>query len=245
MKILDGGKNWFRLDKMDVRLRRLQQLLPEVEAWVALKDPRVLTAQYWGMTKDSPEETCIVNLGSGYDGEELGVTYDEVMREFPELKELFKELELQPYLGTNKIGNWGVHRHCYNPTSRWNLLLTGEGNDGGRGEFFEYGGDHPVDPEYDLVYGILEECEEQEAKSIETLYLNSNEWYSIDTWQWHAHKLYGKEWHPARAWLMHFKYAPTKEAAREVFQYLNTWGVKRLLWRWSMEHKYRDGTHSL
>lgn len=248
MRIKDYGQNWLRLDETDYRLKALARLLPRVEQWIGEHDRRVLDAQYWGITKDSPEETCVVNLGSdsGYSGDELEITYYDVMRQFPELKELFRELELQPYLGTNKIGNWGIHRHCYNPTSRWNLVLLGEGNDGGRGEFFEYTGEHPKDPEYDLVYGVLDECEEREAKSIEVSYLNSNEWYSIDTWCWHAHHApYGEKWHPARAWLMHFKYAPDKVAVQEVLKNLKLWGVRRLLWRWEQERRYRYGTHSL
>ena len=129
MKILDAGRNWIRLNDMDYRLMALARLLPEVEKWVGEQDRRVLDAQYWGITKDSPAETCVVNLGSesGYAGDELEVTYYDVMRQFPELKRLFEELELQPYLGTNKIANWGIHRHCYNPTARWNLVLVGEG----------------------------------------------------------------------------------------------------------------------
>lgn len=248
MKILDAGRNWIRLNDMDYRLRALARLLPEVEKWVGEQDRRVLDAQYWGITKDSPAETCVVNLGSesGYAGEELEITYYDVMRQFPELKRLFEELELQPYLGTNKIANWGIHRHCYNPTARWNLVLVGEGNNGGRGEFFEYTGEHPVDPEYDLVYGILDECESKEARSVETCWLNDNEWYSIDTWQWHAHHTASQEeWHPARAWLMHFKYTPDRAGIEEVLKNLETWGVRRLLWRWDQERKYRYGTHSL
>lgn len=248
MKILDAGRNWIRLNDMDYRLRALAKLLPEVEKWVGEQDRRVLDAQYWGITKDSPAETCVVNLGSesGYAGDELDVTYYDVMRQFPELKRLFEELELQPYLGTNKIANWGIHRHCYNPTARWNLVLVGEGNNGGRGEFFEYAGEHPADPEYDLVYGVLDECEAEEARSIETCWLNDNEWYSIDTWQWHAHhSANGEEWHPARAWLMHFKYTPDRAGIENVLKNLETWGVRRLLWRWDQERKYRYGTHSL
>jgi hypothetical protein len=248
MKILDAGKHWIRLNATDYRLKKLQQLLPEVENWIAKHDPRVLTAQYWGITKDSPEETCVVNLGSesGYDGEELLVTYEDVMQEFPYLKELFKELELQPYLGTNKIGNWGIHRHCYNPTARWNLVMLGEGNVGGRANFFEYVGDHPVDPEYDLVYGVLDECEEEEVLKVETVYLTDGEAYSIDTWQWHSHLAgNGEQWHPTRAWLMHFKYAPDRDGIENVLRNLKGWGVRRLVWRWAQERKYRDGTHSL
>ena len=248
MKILDAGRNWIRLNDMDYRLRALARLLPEVEKWVGEQDRRVLDAQYWGITKDTPEETVVVNLTSNqeYESEALEITYYDVMRQFPELKRLFEELELQPYLGTNKIANWGIHRHCYNPTARWNLVLVGEGNNGGRGEFFEYTGEHPVDPEYDLVYGILDECEAEEARSIETCWLNDNEWYSIDTWQWHAHHTASQEeWHPARAWLMHFKYTPDRAGIEEVLKNLETWGVRRLLWRWDQERKYRHGTHSL
>lgn len=248
MKILDAGRNWIRLNDMDYRLRALARLLPEVEKWVAEQDRRVLDAMYWGVTKDAPEETVVVNLTSNqeYESEALEITYYDVMRQFPELKRLFEELELQPYLGTNKIANWGIHRHCYNPTARWNLVLVGEGNKGGRGEFFEYTGEHPVDPEYDLVYGILDECEAKEARSVETCWLNDNEWYSIDTWQWHAHHTASQEeWHPARAWLMHFKYTPDRAGIEEVLKNLETWGVRRLLWRWDQERKYRYGTHSL
>lgn len=248
MKILDAGKHWIKLNETDYRLRKLQQLLPDVERWVADRDPRVVKAMYWGVTKDAPEETVVVNLTSNqeYLSEELLVTYEDVMREFPYLKELFKELELQPFLGTNKIGNWGIHRHCYNPTSRWNLVMIGEGNKGARGEFFNYEDDRPLAPDWDYGYDILDECEEEGARKLETVYLKEGDWYSIDTWQWHSHRCEGKKkWHPARAWLMHFKYAPNRDGIHEVFDNLNSWGVKRLLWRWAQETRYRHGTHSL
>jgi hypothetical protein len=248
MKILDCGKHWIRLDETDSRLKKLRKLLPEVENWIGRYDPRVLTAQYWGITKDSPEETCVVNLGSesGYEGEELEVTYEDVMRQFPNLKELFGELGLQPYLGTNKIGNWGIHRHCYNPTARWNLVMLGEGNVGSRGNFFEYVGDHPVDPDYDLVYGVLDECEEEEARRVETVYLSDGEAYSIDTWQWHSHLTgSGEQWHPTRAWLMHFKYAPDRKGIESVLRSLRRSRSARMLWRLVQNYRYRDGTHKL
>ena len=246
MEILGEGKCWIRLNQEDYRIRRLRALLPVVENWVCLQDPRVRGSHYWGVCRDAPGENVVVNLSyeegrqGGYEGEDLLVNYYDVMRAFPELRELFKELELQPYLGRNSIGNWGIHRHCYNPVSRWNLVLLGEGNDGGAGIFFRNHEEYPEEPSYEYVVDYLEEgCSVEE---IERCALETGQAYSIDTWTWHSHQSHHEK---AVAWLMHFKYADKKESVKEVLAKLESWGLARILWREGKRGRYRHGTHEV
>jgi len=246
MEILSEGERWIRLNERDYRLKKLQQLLPEVENWAIDQDPRVRGSNYWGICRDAPGENVVVNLSyeggkqGGYEGEDLLIDYYDVMRAFPELKELFRELELQPYLGRNSIGNWGIHRHCYNPLSRWNLVLLGEGNDGGEGIFFRNHPECPEDPDFDYVVDYLAEGESVEE--IERCALAERQAYSIDTWTWHSHLSPHEK---AVAWLMHFKYADRKESVKDVLRHLETWGLRRIQWRLSKQHKYRHGTHEV
>ncbi len=248
MEILGEGERWIRLNEQDYRLKKLQQLLPEVENWVINQDPRVRDSHYWGICRDAPGENVVVNLSyedgvqGGYEGDDLLVNYYDVMREFPELRQLFKDLELQPYLGRNSIGNWGIHRHCYNPVSRWNLVMLGEGNDEGEGIFFRNDPDgcYPVDPTYEHVVDYLEDG--VSLPEIERFALGDGQAYSIDTWTWHAHQSRHQK---AIAWLMHFKYADKKESIKEVLRKLESWGIDRVSWRINKQHKYRHGTHEV
>tara|TARA_R110000772_G_C13288654_1_gene437768 strand:+ start:1164 stop:1880 length:717 start_codon:yes stop_codon:yes gene_type:complete len=235
MKVIAEGKHWLKLE--DYRIDKLRELLPVVEEWIALEDPRIVGANYWGICADEPTENVFVNLANGYDGVPLLVNYKDVMKQFPKLHGLFIDLELQPYLGVNKIGNWGIHRHCYNPTSRWNLVLLGEGNDGGSAEFFLHPETDLIEPDWDYVVDYMEGCEGTTVKDY--FEVKDNEAYSVDTWTWHAHNcLTGN----ATAWLMHFKYADKKISVKRVLDKLNTWGHERIAWRFDMQSKYYYGT---
>lgn len=250
MDILDEGQCWIRLDEGYWKLRKLKALLPVVERWIADKDPRVITSNYWGICMDAPGENVVVNLTyedgvqGGYEGEELLVNYYDVMEAFPELRQLFVDLELQPYLGKNSIGNWGIHRHCYNPTSRWNLVMLGEGNDGGAGIFFKNDeeGCYPVEPTYEYVVDYL--AEGISLQEIERCSLETGRVFTIDTWNWHSHLTHDPD-HKAVAWLMHFKFANSKDNVKDVIRHQDVWGWKKVLWRCTKQQKYRHGTHDV
>ena len=80
------------------------------------------------------------------------------------------------------------------------------------------------------------------VEEIERCPLAEGEVYTIDTWTWHSHNSPHEE---TVAWLMHFKYADGKESVKEVLAALKLWGIRRIQWRLSKQHKYRHGTHEV
>ena len=60
----------------------------------------------------------------------------------------------------------------------------------------------------------------------------------------HSHLTHDPD-HKAVAWLMHFKFANSKDNVKDVIRHQDVWGWKKVLWRCTKQQKYRHGTHDV
>lgn len=208
--ILSSGINWIRINENDSRFVELEKLLQQAEKFVAIKDPRILECDYWGICRDNKEEEIVVKCSGEYHGERLAVTYNDVMRAFPELKKVMDELKIYPYIGKNYIGNWGIHKHAYGDKSKWNICVLGKGNKNATINFHEVieTTNNYSECTNQYFFHILEPNEK--TKVLETIHVAPGQIYSLNTWQWHSHITKSKSNH-AECFLLHFKGAITKE----------------------------------
>jgi len=218
--ILDTGANWIRLNESDNRFVELHRLLVQAEKYVQIRDPRTTKCDYWGICKNDATENLVVKCGETYEGEKLAITYKDVMRAFPELKALMNELKLQPYIGKNYIGNWGIHRHSYGNRGQWNICVLGKGNRKATINFHnvvdsttQYG---KCTSHY--FFHILDDSEKTEI--VETINVKEGQMYSLNVWEWHSHITSSKTNH-AECFLLHFKDVESKEETLGLLKSLN------------------------
>jgi hypothetical protein len=222
--ILSKGKHWIAIDPAAAKFQELTVQLNLAERYLHLMQPDTVGCDYWGLCRDNPEENTVVRLADGMCGNQMEVTYNDVMRVLPRLKQLMAELDLHPYIGKNYIGNWGIHRHAYSRDSKWNLCVMGPGNDPATVAFHEV----VKGPVYEAltdthIFDLLDR--QARTRVIESLPVNVSDMYSFNTWVWHSHKVKRRDNH-VECFLLHFKNADTQTKAIEVIK-----NGRRGIWR--------------
>lgn len=212
--ITSKGKHWIAIDPYSAKFHELTFQLSLAERYLHLMQPNTVGCDYWGLCRDNPEENTVVRLSEGMCGTQMQVTYKDVMRVLPRLKQLIAELDLHPYIGKNYIGNWGIHRHAYSRDSRWNLCVMGPGNDPATVTFYEVikGPTYPALTDTH-IFDLLDK--NARTKSVESLIVNDGDLYSFNTWVWHSHKVKRRDNH-VECFLLHFRKADTQAKAIEV-----------------------------
>ncbi len=212
--ILNKGRHWIAIDPTAGKFAELVVQLNLAERYLHLTEPNTVGCDYWGLCRDNPEENTVVRLADGMCGTQMTVTYNDVMRVLPRLKQLIAELDLHPYIGKNYIGNWGIHRHAYSRDSKWNLCIMGPGNDPATVAFH----DVVKGPVYEAltdthIFDLLDR--HARTKVVESMLVNEGDMYSFNTWVWHSHKVKRRDNH-VECFLLHFKKADTQSKAVEV-----------------------------
>jgi len=174
-------KNFVKLDSSAEILNDYYILLNKIDKYIR-KYNNLDNAIYWSICQDNNKHNeifCKNNVGK-----KIETPWKNVIQEFPQLMDYQSELGLHAYVGCTLAGNWGIHKHCYDNESYWNIAFFKSGCTNGSLEFFKEKTNSTKD--YTLS---LEELDYGDPKLRLTncLELNNGDIVSLNTMIWHAH----------------------------------------------------------
>jgi hypothetical protein len=214
--IVSVGDMWIKLDHTHERLVAMAELLNKTERYIISIEPRVWSCDYWALCRDNPEENISVRLEEGLDGKQLHVTWEDACENVVGFDEFFSRYNLHPYIGRNKAGNWGIHRHIHDLNSQWNICILGSGNDGGTIGFHRTDDESKYEQMDDLhIYDVLEDNHHDEL--IASVPIQNGEIYSLHTLHWHSHRVPASD-NRTEAFLLHPMNASTQQEAKKFFE---------------------------
>lgn len=213
--VLSFGKYWIKLNKEATAMISLVDLLNATEQYIGTIRPEIANCDYWALCRDNDEENIVVNLAEGLDGEPLGVAWDDVCNNVIGLAELFETRRIHPYIGRNKAGNWGIHRHIHDMTSQWNMCILGKGNSGGAVGFHRTNDEGQYETMSDEhIYDVLDGNHHDQMTG--SVMIEDGDILSIHTIQWHSHRVPRSD-NRTEAFLLHPMNARTQEEAIRIF----------------------------
>lgn len=178
--------------------------LEKVSTFVLEKDSECELYDYWGICENADAEIVTKKTTNGEENRKLKTNINEVLTYVPELEELFSMLNLHPFVGKNLTANFPIHRHVYNPQSKWALcLLLGENNNGVVNfyKLSENSNKPELECSVDYMYDQL--LNNEPVVLVSQLNVKSNEIYCINVWEWHNFVVPNNE--KVSVYLLYFK----------------------------------------
>jgi hypothetical protein len=146
---------------------------------------------------------------------------ENVLKDIPELEEFFNEFDLHPYFGKAVSGNFGVHKHAFEPTATWNLCVLDKNTENSKvGFHYPVEGRELYGPAtYEYFYDHLDNDRPVTTELI--LDLGPEDIYSFNVWQWHSFVV--PENKKTDVYLFYFKNAATEQEINRIIDRLETY----------------------
>ena len=174
-------KNFIKLNSKDETLIQYNQLLNKIDRYIS-KNNDLKNAIYWSICQDNKKHNeifCRNNIGK-----KIKTPWNDVIVQFPELNEYQNELGLHSYVGCTLAGNWGIHKHCYDAESYWNIAFFKNGCSKGAIEFYKEKNkktNYSITSLEELDYGT------PRLELVEKVALKNGDIISLNTLKWHSH----------------------------------------------------------
>lgn len=178
--------------------------LKKITEFVLKKDPKCELYDYWGICENPDAELVTKKTTAGDENRKLNTSLTEVVDHLPELKQIFDILNLHAFVGKNLTANFPVHRHVFNPESRWALcLLLGDNNDGIVNFYKLDKNSKKPHKECDYNY-MYDQLSDDDSKLLEfSINVKSNEVYCFNVWEWHNYVVTNEN--KVSVYLLYFK----------------------------------------
>lgn len=161
----------------------------KIRSKISELNPKIPTSFYWSVGMGAHQN--IISFNNDVMSDQTFLLSEEhglpaLIKFIPEIPDYFKRFGLNQYIGGINEADWGIHRHVYSETSRWNLaLLDSERADNSLVSFWEVEGDYPAEP-LDGHYFDVFEGKSSKPPLYETTVM-SGEVYLVNSWCWHSH----------------------------------------------------------
>jgi hypothetical protein len=207
---MNHGQFYLKFSNYGSKFREVLDTLPVIEDYLLENDSRVKDCHYWAIGDRYPNFFIVTKNNKMMDDNASVENYLSIKQQFSHFFSLLDELGLAHYLGRTTTSDWGIHRHVYDMSSKWNICYFDKNNKDATVNFYQIH-DANIQQEFKNIYfDSLQFSDVTTIEKVESVVVNDKEVYCFFPEQWHSH-LSSNENKNLSTFLLHFKNATTYE----------------------------------
>ena len=118
MKILNIGHNYIEFKFTNKIYQQFLENLISLSMYIEENYKETQTTGYWALSEVYPKSHQLIT----YRTSTFDVSANSLFKKY-NLSRFFNKLNLEPFIGKVKQGNFDPHCHFYSPTSTWNICI--------------------------------------------------------------------------------------------------------------------------
>jgi hypothetical protein len=217
---MDHGQFYLKFTNYGSKFKEVLDTFCSIEDYLIKKDNRIKDCHYWAIGDKYPNFLVVTKNNKMIEDHASTENYISIKEQFPNFFALLDELGLSHYLGRTTTSDWGIHRHIYNMSSKWNICYFDKNNKDATVNFYKIYDEWVAAQFQNTYFDSLQFKDVNNIEKVESVLVNDGEVYCFLPEQWHSH-LSNTDNKNLSTFLLHFKNAVTYEDVLNNYKGIN------------------------